>query len=359
MESDRYRNIDDYEAAARERMPRPYYDYYAGGAEDEVTLLRNREAYQRISLRPRVLIDVTGVNTAVELLGVKQPHPILLAPAAFQKLAHPEGELASARAARATDTVFVASTMANTSIEAIGAERCPLWFQLYVFRDRGITQALVQRAEEAGARALCLTATVPIQGLRERDIRNRFHLPPTLEVANLHGLIQARMREALGSGLHAWIDQEFDPALDWAAVDWLRSITRLPVLVKGLLTPEDARLAVRHGARGIIVSNHGGRQLDTAEPTIEALPDVVDAADDVPVLIDGGIRRGSDIVKAIALGARAVLIGRPYLWGLAVGGQAGVEDVIRQLVTGVERTLQLMGRTSLAQLDRDAVRVGR
>ncbi|MGH7502599.1 MAG: alpha-hydroxy acid oxidase [Longimicrobiales bacterium] len=350
-----YRNIDDYEAAARSRMPRPFYDYFAGGAEDEVTLASNREAYRRIALIPRVLVDVSNVDTGLELFGQNVAHPVLLAPAAFQCLAHVDGELATARAARSTDALLVASTLSNVTIEEIGAVSGPLWFQLYVFRDRELTRSLVQRAEAAGATALCLTATVPVQGLRERDARNRFRLPAGLDMANLRGHTQATMTTGDGSRLASYIADEFDPSLTWDAVDWLCSITSLPVLVKGILSATDARRAAEYGARGIIVSNHGGRQLDTAIATLDALPEVAQAVPDTPVLIDGGIRRGVDVVKAIALGARAVLIGRPYLWGLAVRGQAGVEDVIEQFRQGVVRTMQLLGCTSLQQLDRSVL----
>jgi 4-hydroxymandelate oxidase len=351
MQSGDYRNVDDYEAAARSRLPKPVYDYFAGGAEDEVTLAANRDAYRSIMLRPRVLIDVSIVDTSLSLLGETLAHPILLAPAAFQRLAHLDGEIASARAARATETLFVASTLSTVTIEEIGAEAGPLWFQLYVFKDRELTRGLVERAEAAGASALCLTVTVPVQGLRERDARNRFRLPDGLEMANLHGRTQARMTIGEGSRLAFYIGNEFDPTLSWSAVDWLCSITRLPVLLKGVLSGEDARIALEHGVKGIIVSNHGGRQLDTAMPTLHALPEVAASVPGTPVLVDGGIRRGADVVKAIALGARAVLIGRPYLWGLAVQGQAGVEDVITQLRGGLVRTMQLLGRRTLAELD--------
>lgn len=346
-----YRNLDDYEAIAKARLPKPVYDYFAGGAEDEVTLTANRDAYRRIMLRPRVLVDVSNVDTSLSLFGETLAHPIFLAPAAFQRMAHLDGEIASARAARATGAVFVASTLSTVTIEEIGAEARPLWFQLYVFKDRELTRSLVERAEAAGASALCLTVTVPVQGLRERDSRNRFGLPDGLEMANLRGRSQATMSTGEGSRLAFYIGNEFDPTLSWQALDWLCSITRLPVLLKGVMTGEDARIALEHGAQGVIVSNHGGRQLDTAMPTLHALPDVVRAIPEAPVLVDGGIRRGADVVKALALGARAVLVGRPYLWGLAVQGQAGVQDVITQLRSGLERTMQLLGRPSLNGID--------
>ena len=351
-------SLDTYEDAARAVLPRAVYDYFAGGAENEVTLRANREAYERYFLRPRVLVDVSDVDASVELLGDRLAFPVALAPAAFQRLANPDGELATARAARAAGSLLVASTLSTCSIEEIAAAAPgPLWLQLYVFRDRGLTRELVERAARAGCRAICLTVTVPVQGNRERDLRNQFRLPPGIEMANFAGLQQARFPDGVsGSGLNAFIAREFDPTLTWEAVEWLRSITTLPVVLKGIVTPEDGSLAVEHGAAAIIVSNHGGRQLDGAEPTLFALPRVADAIGDrVPILIDGGIRRGSDVVKAICLGATAVLIARPYLWGLAAGGQEGVERVLALLRAEVERTLALLGRPKLADLGPDIV----
>jgi 4-hydroxymandelate oxidase len=351
-------NLDGYEEAARARLPRAVYDYYAGGAEDEVTLRGNRAAYERYYLRPRVMVDVGHVDASVELLGQQLAFPVALAPAAFQRLANPDGELAAARAARAAGTLLIASTLSTYSVDDIAAAAPgPLWLQLYVFRDRGLTRELVERAERAGCRAICLTVTVPVQGNRERDLRNQFCLPLEIEMANFLGLRQARFPEGItGSGLNAFISREFDPTLTWQSVEWLRSITPLPLVLKGVVTPEDATLAVEHGASGIIVSNHGGRQLDGAEPTLDALPRVAEAVGDrVPILVDGGIRRGTDVVKALCLGARAVLIARPYLWGLAVGGQQGVEHVLALLRAEVERTLALLGRPTVRSLGPDVV----
>lgn len=351
-------NLADYEALARERLPRMVYDYYAGGADDEVTLRLNRSAYESLLLRPRVLVDVSRIDTSLELLGHRLPFPVLLAPTAFQRLAHPDGELATARAARAAGTLFMmAGTLSTTSVEdtaqALGG---PFWLQVYVFRDRALTEHLVERARAAGCSALCLTVTFPVAGNRERDARNGFALPPGLDMANFRGLAQARFPGTHGSGLAAFVAQQFDPSLTWEAVAWLREISGLPVLLKGVVTAEDARLAVEHGAAGIIVSNHGGRQLDTTEPTLRALPHVVEAvADRVPVLVDGGIRRGTDVLKALALGARATLIGRPYLWGLAAEGQAGVERVLALLRAELERAMALVGRPTLRQIDRSVL----
>jgi 4-hydroxymandelate oxidase len=301
---------------------------------------------------------VSAVDSRVQLFGDDIGYPVLLAPTAFQRLAHHDGELASARAAAALNTVMIASTLSTHSIEEIAATGTRLWFQLYVFRDRGITEALVRRAEAAGCRALVLTISVPVQGNRERDAHNQFRLPAGTEMANFKGMRQATFPTVAdgGSGLMAFINAEFDPTLTWEAVAWLRSITSLPVLLKGVLHPADARLAVDHGVDGIIVSNHGGRQLDAADATLNALPGIAAAvAGRVPVLMDGGVRRGTDVVKALLLGARAVLIGRPYLWALAAEGQAGVENLLRTLRDETRRTLALMGAPGIAALEPDQI----
>jgi 4-hydroxymandelate oxidase len=352
--SERPLNVAAYEALAQQRLPRPVYDYYAGGAEDETTVRANRAAFERYSLRPRVLVDVSRIDASVRVGDDDVAFPILLAPAAFQCLADPEGELATARAAAAAGTIYVVSTLSNYSFEEIAAAapHGRRWLQLYVFRDRSITEQLVRRAEGAGCRAICLTASVPVQGNRERDAHNRFGLPADLEIGNFRGLRQGRMPEAQGSALLSFITAEFDPTLTWDALAWLRSITKLPVWVKGIMTAADARLAHEHGAAGVIVSNHGGRQLDGAQATLRALPDVTAAvADRMPVLLDGGVRRGTDVIKALLLGARAVLIARPYLWGLAAGGEAGVAHVLELLRGEVERALALLGAPSLQHLD--------
>lgn len=349
-------NLAEYETAAREHLSAAAYDYYAGGADDEWTLHANHTAYRRWLLRPRVLVDVSRVDTRTTLLGHELELPVLLAPTAFQRLAHDQGEFAAARAARSAGTLLVASTLATVPVEEIGRAGGPFWFQLYVYRDRAISLDLVQRARAAGATALVLTVTLPVQGNRERDARNGFRLPPGLEMANFAGLQQSRMPGATGSGLDAFVAEQFDASLTWEAVDWLRSMSGMPVLVKGIVAPEDAALAVEHGAAGIVVSNHGGRQLDTGIPTAWALPEVIAAvAGEVPVLVDGGIRRGTDVLKALALGASAVLIGRPYLWGLAVNGEAGVEHVLALLRRELERALALVGRPRISELNADVL----
>jgi 4-hydroxymandelate oxidase len=348
-------NLEELEQAARSVLPQPVYDYYAGGAEDEQTLRANRKAFSRYVLRPRVLVDVSRVNPAIELFGTPLSAPVLIAPTAFQRLAHADGEVATVRAAAARGTVYVASTVSTTPIEQItaAAPDATVWFQLYVFRDREITRDLVARAESAGCRSICLTVTVPVQGKRERDARNQFALPAGIELANFTGLRQSHLPGSAGSGLDAFIGREFDPSLTWDALDWLAGISRLPVLVKGITHPLDARAAVERGAAGIIVSNHGGRQLDSAIATLDALPEVVEAVDGrVPVLMDGGVRRGTDVLKAIALGAHATLIGRPILWGLACSGQAGVEGVLTLLEEEIVRTLALCGLTQVREVNR-------
>ena len=351
------RDLDSCEALAGERLPRAIFDYYAGGAAEEAALRTNRSAFDRWWLRPRVLVDVSAIDTRVRLLGDDVAFPVLLAPAAFQCLAHPEGERASTRAAHTLGTIPVLSTLATTAIEDVAAASAgPLWFQLYVLRDRALTRDLVLRARDAGCRALCITVDVPVQGNRTRDARNQFHLPPEVEIANFRGMPQHALPLTAGSGLDRFIAREFDPTLTWSFLDWLAGVSDLPVVVKGVLTAEDASLCVDRGAAGIIVSNHGGRQLGCAPPTLAVLPEVAAAvAGRLPVLLDGGVRRGSDVVKARALGADAVLIGRPYLWGLSLAGEPGVRHVLEVLRAEIARTLALIGVPRFADVGAGAV----
>jgi 4-hydroxymandelate oxidase len=353
-------SIADYEALARARMERGAFDYVAGGSGDERTLAMNVSAFDRYVLRPRVLVDARTIDTSTTVLGETLPAPILLAPVALQRLAHPEGERATARAAAGIGTVFVLSTVASTSIEDVAASAGGArWFQLYVYKDPAITREMIQRAEQAAYRALVLTVDTPRLGRRERDARNHFALPEGIEPANfaaMHHLVAARAVQEGHSPFAAQVEQLFDPSLDWDRVAWLQSITKLPLLLKGVVTPEDARLAVEAGVAGIIVSNHGGRQLDGAEATIVALPRVAEAvAGAIPVLMDGGIRRGVHVLTALALGAQAVFIGRPYLWGLAVGGEQGVRDVYQLLRAELELAMALSGRTHIGAIDRTLV----
>lgn len=352
-------NLADYEQLARERLPQMVFDYYFGGAGDEQTVRENRLGWQRWRLRPRVLVDVATRDLSTTVLGVPVSMPLLTAPCAFNSLAHPDGELAVARATAAAGIIQVVSTAGTHSMEEVAAA-APAgrrWFQLYCYRDRSVTQWLVERAVAAGYQALCLTVDAPLVGRRERDARNRFALPHGLGWKNLEGVGLDQM-EAVpdGSALVHYISSIWDATLTWEAVEWLQGLSSLPLVIKGILTAEDARLAVEHGAAAIVVSNHGGRQLDGTLPTSEALSEIVDAvADRAEVLVDGGIRRGGDILKALALGARAVLIGRPYLWALAVGGEEGVSHLLALLRDELDLDMALSGRPAIASIDRSLV----
>jgi 4-hydroxymandelate oxidase len=347
-------NLDELEARARERLSELAYGYYAGGADDELALRGNAAAYRRWSIYYRVLVDVATRDLSTTVLGQPLALPVMIAPTAYHKLAHPDGEVATARAAASAGTTMIVSTLSTTAIEDIAATGASLWFQLYVYRDRDATAALIERVERAGAKALVLTVDAPLIGRRERDVRNGFALPPHLRMENLHGDRARVPPSANDSGLAAWVSSHLDPGLSWKDVAWLRATTRLPVLLKGVVRPDDARRAIDHGVAGIVVSNHGGRQLDAAPATLDALPGVVAAVDGrAEVLLDGGIRRGSDVVKALALGARAVLIGRPVLWGLAVDGAAGVAAVLGHLRGELDLAMALCGCPRLADLTRD------
>jgi 4-hydroxymandelate oxidase len=352
-------NVRDFEALARDRMEPTAYDYYAGGAGDEWTVAENCRAFDRIALRPRVLVGVERVDTSTDVLGQRIRLPVALAPTAFSRLGHPDGDLAAARAAGAAGTFMCCSTIASSSLEDIAAAATgPLWFQLYVYRDRAVTEDLVRRAEAAGYRALVLTVDTPRLGRRERDIRNEFALPIDVTMPNLerYGTPEA-VRWAGTSSFTDYVHHLLDASLTWESVAWLRSLTSLPVLLKGILTAEDADLAITHGAAGIVVSNHGGRQLDGAIASADALSEVVDqVAGRVPVLMDGGVRRGVDVLKALALGADAVLIGRPYLWGLAVAGEDGVVRVLEMLRSELELAMALTGCPDVRAISRSLVR---
>jgi 4-hydroxymandelate oxidase len=348
-------DISDYERLAPERMSRMAWEYFSGGAGDELTLRWNNEAYGRIRLLPRHLVDVSRLDTRVNLLGRELPHPILLAPIAYQRLVHPEGELATVKGANAAEATMVLSTFSTTTLEEVAsASLRPPWFQLYVQPDRGFTESLVRRAEEAGYEALVLTVDTPILGARHRESRVAFALPPGIEKQNFKSLPGA-------SGSHRPKGHEIysdllDPKLTWRDVDWLRSRTRLPVFLKGILNTDDAGRAVDAGVSGLIVSNHGGRVLDTVPATIDVLaPIAARVAGRMPVLVDGGIRRGTDVLKALALGATAVLVGRPYVYGLAVGGAEGVERVVRIIRREFEMALALTGRPTIASIDSSVI----
>ncbi len=347
--------LADFETAAHPLLSPMAWAYIAGGAADEITLAWNREAYNRLRLRPRVLVDVSRLDTRTALFGQELASPVLLAPAAYQRIVHPEGEIATARAAAAAGAIFVVSSFATTAIEDIAASApAPLWFQLYVQRDREFTRDLVQRAEAAGCRALCVTVDTPVVGARNREQRTRFALPPGMDLPNLRGLRGVRSGHTPdASELYS---QMLNASLSWKDFGWLRSLSKLPLVLKGILDPDDAARAVQEGADGVIVSNHGARNLDTVPATIEALPQVVErAAGAVPVLVDGGIRRGTDVLKALALGAKAVLIGRPYLYGLAVGGEDGVNRVLGILQQELQMAMALTGRPRLAEIERSVL----
>src|SRR5487761_477811 len=347
-------NLFEYEPLARALVDPVSWDYYHSGANDEVTLRENRLAYERIHLRPRMLAGVGAGDTRVTVLGEPLRMPILVAPMAYQKLAHADGEAAMASGAGAAGALMCVSTMSNIPLEEVArAASGPLWFQLYVYRDRSVTTSLVRRAERAGYRALVVTIDMPSVGRREVDVRNGFGLPPHIKLANFEGeMAEERPEEPGESSLARYAAAQLDTTLTWEAIDWITSITSLPVLVKGILTAEDAALAVEHGVAGIIVSNHGGRQLDGAPASIEVLPEIVEAvAGRCEVYMDGGIRRGTDVLKALALGARAVLVGRPVLWGLAVDGAHGVQQVLEILRTELERAMKLAGCPTLASVN--------
>lgn len=352
-------NLNELEALARERLPQMVYDYYAGGANDEITIDANLRAWEAIRLRPRVLVDVANVDCSTTLLRRTIAMPVITAPCGFNGLAYSNGECVVARATTDAGTVQVLSTVSTVSLEdvAAAAPGGSRWFQLYCYRDREVTRALVQRAEAAGYEALCVTVDVPYLGRREREIRSGFHLPPGVSMKNLEPYAVADMGAAeRDSALRKYVNALWDPSLDWKAIDWLRSITKLPLVLKGILCGEDATLAAEHGATGVIVSNHGGRQLDGAVSTAYALREVVQAAGDrVEVLVDGGIRRGSQVVAALAMGARAVLIGRPYLWGLAVDGEAGVRRVLDDFRNEVVLAMALCGKVRVSEIDEKVI----
>jgi 4-hydroxymandelate oxidase len=372
-------NIADYGRAAGRKLPKPALDYYEGGALDEITLGSNTSEWAALKLHYRVLAGVGERDLGTSVFGHEISMPICVAPTAFHRLACDEGEIATGRAAKNAGTLFILSSLSNTPMEQVfSAFRSeagppsqgfhlrnattgqagvtaraggPSWFQLYVYKDREVTRALVERAEAAGAEAIVLTVDAPGLGTRERDMRNRFTLPEGLAVANLAPLGKGEMPTVEGSGLAEYVRRNFKSDLGFDDLDWLCGCTRLPVVVKGLCRGDDARRCVEHGAKAVVVSNHGGRQLDTAPATCEVLPLVAEAVgDQCEVYVDGGIRRGSDVLKAIALGARAVLIGRPILWGLAVHGEQGAAHVLEILRRELDEAMLLCGCTTLADI---------
>ena len=346
-------NVQDFEALAARKIPSFAWDYYRSGADDEVTLAANREAWQSIELHYRVLKDVSSVSTCTTLLGREVASPVVVAPTAFHRLAHEEGELATARGAGRAGCAMTLSTLSTTPVEAVCAEaQGPMWFQLYVYRDRGATEALVQRAEAAGCSALVLTVDAPVLGRRERDVRNRFQLPAHVSIENMLAPGSGELPDApMDSGLAAYFSSLLDPSLSWGDLGWLAGLTTLPVLIKGVVRPDDAREALAQGAAGVVVSNHGGRQLDGAPATAKVLRPVAEAMNGAgTLLVDGGIRRGTDVLKAVALGADGVMIGRPVLWGLGANGSEGVEAVLEMLRSELQRAQALCGAPTLGDL---------
>jgi 4-hydroxymandelate oxidase len=337
-------NLREFETAARARLNPVYYDYFASGAQDELTVAANEAAFRARTLVPRVLRGCGPPRLDTAVLGQAASMPVLLAPTAFHRLAWPEAEVATGRAAAAADVIMVAAMLSTVTVEEIAATGAKLWFQLYIQPDLGFTESLVRRAEAAGCQALVATVDSPALGRNERGDRNDFHdLPPGISCANMGGA--GHVRQVVLS-----------PEISWTHLGWLRSVTGLPILLKGVLHPADARLAVDAGVDGLIVSNHGGRQLDTTPASLDRLPLIADAVDGrLPLLLDGGVRRGTDVAKAIALGAHAVGIGRPVLWGLAVAGEAGVRQVLDLLRTELTNALTLLGVAAPAELTRDQV----
>ena len=372
--------VEDLRRIAKKRLPRGVFDYIDGGAEDELTMAANSAAYRRLTFSPRVLRDVSQVDISSSLLGRKVDCPLVLAPTGFTRIAHPEGELAVARAAKRAGLPYALSTLGTRSIEEVaevGSDR--LWFQVYTWRDRDLVADLVKRAATSGYEALCLTVDTAVLGRRERDVKRGFTLPPKIGLSTLlDGILHpgwslAFLRsepiifanvagnESVGDGTDAislaeYVGSQFDPALSWDDIDWLRDRWDGPLVIKGIQSVSDARIAADHGVDAIAISNHGGRQLDSAPATLDLLPSIVEAVGGrIEIICDGGVRRGSDIVKAVALGANAVMVGRPYLYGLGAAGEAGVDQVLSNFASEMERTMALIGCRSVHDLSPDYI----
>uniref|UniRef100_A0A1B0DQ70 (S)-2-hydroxy-acid oxidase n=1 Tax=Phlebotomus papatasi TaxID=29031 RepID=A0A1B0DQ70_PHLPP len=352
-------SLDDYQEKAWSLLPKGPLDYYRSGAGDEFSLRLNRSAFDKIRLRPTFMKDVSKRSTRTTVMGLDLDMPIAIAPTAMQKMAHHEGEIGNAKAAAASGVLFTLSTIATTSIEEL-AEATPdsnKWFQLYIFRNREIAKNLIRRAEQSGYKALVLTVDAPIFGLRRQDLRNAFTLPNHLQLANFVGDQATSVRHSHGkSGINEYVITQFDDSLTWEDLKWLVKFTKLPVIAKGILTAEDAVTAVKCGCQGIIVSNHGARQLDSVPASIEVLPEIVAAVGDkVTVMMDGGIRQGTDVFKALALGAKLVFIGRPAIWGLTVAGQAGVENVLKIIKNELDICMATVGCASISEISKKYV----
>jgi len=331
-------SVEEFEPLARERMAEAGYRYVAGWAGTGATVGLNREAFERWVLKPRALVDVSTIDASTTVLGKPVSLPVLFAPSALHCLAHPDRELATAAASVTTGTIMILSTSASATIEEVGGVAQDPWFQLYWLTDRGLTRDLVERAAAAGFRALCLTVDAPVGGWREGELRYPVPLDATCRSSNLPDEV------------------EVEKTLTWSSLEWLRSISPLPIVLKGIMTAGDARLAAEHGAAAIVVSNHGGRQLDWAQASLDALPEIVAAVDgQLEILTDGGIRRGTDVLKALALGARAVLIGRPVFWGLAAGGAAGLAAMVELIRGELISAMALTGATRVQDIGRHVV----
>lgn len=343
-------NINDYEETARRKLDPAAFAFIAGGAWDEITLRENVRAFQGHKLRPRVLVDISSVDTATEMLGTPVSMPVALAPAAFQGLAHPEAEIAPTGAAASRNVIFTLAAMSSCSLEEVAASAPgPRWFQLYVHKDRDVSKDLLQRASGSGFEAVMVTVDAPIAGYRERELRSGFTLPPG-------GMGSFADIDPGGRALIPFITSLHDQSLTWDDLGWIRSAAGLPLIVKGILTGEDAGLAVEHGADAIVVSNHGGRQLDNVPASIDVLEEVVDATQGrVEVYLDGGVRRGTDVVAALALGARGVLLCRPYLFAMAADGRRGIETMLDILQDEIRRAMGLLGAASPDKITRSHV----
>ena len=344
-------NIFEFQELAEQGLPKAEADFIAGGATDEITLRRTRAAFDSIMLRPRMLVDISQRDLSTKVLGQRIEFPVMLDPAGDHGRAHPDGELATARAAGAMGTVMVLSSGSTYTLEEVSeAASGPIWFQQFIYADRGLTKAMAQRAQDAGYTALCITLDSTIQAKRERNIRNCYTNRPSPNYAGLE--LDEGQAWDLNSDAPVGVNALMNRSATWSELEWLAANTELPLLVKGIMTGEDARLCVDHGPKALIVSNHGARQLDTTFATIEVLPEVVAAVDGrLEVYLDGGIRRGTDVLKALALGARAVLIGRPLFWGLAVDGEAGLRTVLQMLWDELDIAMGMCGRPTVDSID--------
>uniref|UniRef100_UPI00398F0C07 2-Hydroxyacid oxidase 2-like n=1 Tax=Pristiophorus japonicus TaxID=55135 RepID=UPI00398F0C07 len=345
--------LDDFEAYAEHHLPIAVWDFYAGGADDCESRDKNVLAFKRIQLRPRVLRDVSAVDMRTTIQGTEISFPVGIAPTGIPSMAWPNAEISSARAADAMKTCYIASTYATCSAEEIAAVSSGCcWFQLYIFKRRDVTEELVQRVTSLGYKALVVTVDVPYIGKRRKDMLNNFKPPAHLKLKNFE-IFKASVTDKDNNCLYKDV---LDPSVSWKDIQWLRSLTGLPIILKGILTKEDAELAVRHGVQGIIVSNHGGRQLDGVQATIEVLSEIVKAVRGrVEVYLDGGIRRGTDVLKALALGAKCVFIGRPVIWGLAYEGEEGVKNILQILKAELHTAMALSGHKTLSEIDRTLV----